>query len=57
MNPSRQVAVEVEDFIETWRWQIRRSQNVNRNNKIKDVVKRAKRPMKKEQVEAEDLKG
>ena len=30
---------------------------MNRNNKIKDVVRRAKRPMKKGREEMEDLKG
>ena len=30
---------------------------MNRNNKIKDVVRRAKRPMNKGREEMEDLKG
>ena len=30
---------------------------MNRNNKIKDVVRRVKRPMKKGREEMEDLKG
>ena len=61
LSPPRQLPMEVGDLIKTSslesRWRIRRPQSANRNNKIKDVVGRVKRPMKKGRVEVEDLKG